>query len=313
MQQYKPSDEQLALFKAFGFLKLPGFLRDDMRWIETEFENVFENYEFEREQNKRAIVIQFIDQTELLCSLLDHPKIDGLLSALLGSDYGYFSSDGNLYVGDTPWHFDASIQKGVYVKLGIYLDFVGQDSGCLRVIPGSHILSDRYATLARNAAAVVPLATGPTEIVPGTIPFFALESSPGDLVAFNINILHSSFGGGARRRMLAVTAGSKPKSAEEVNQLRTMISQYERFGLETMHGTVMKGTADARRRRHLEPVAQCDDVLMGRSGSESLRTRARSCELQSEGSLVDSRVAFQMGRDPYSQPEPVPVKRRFQI
>ena len=48
-------------------------------------------------------------------------------------------SDGNYYVGDTAWHPDG-LGEYLYgrIKVSFYLDGVQADTGCLRVIPGSH-------------------------------------------------------------------------------------------------------------------------------------------------------------------------------
>ena len=47
-------------------------------------------------------------------------------------------SDGNLYAGDTGWHWDGWHRDITHIKMAFYLDPVARDTGCLRVIPGSH-------------------------------------------------------------------------------------------------------------------------------------------------------------------------------
>ena len=45
----------------------------------------------------------FVDRDEYLCNLMDDPRIDGVLSSLLGDDYNYEASDGRAHhrqVGD---------------------------------------------------------------------------------------------------------------------------------------------------------------------------------------------------------------------
>ena len=88
----------------------------------------------------------FIDQHEYLCGLLDDPRIEGIGSALLGDDFNYTGSDGNYYVGDTRWHSDGyRDKKYVSLKMAFYLDPVTRDTGCLRVVPGSHRFGDAFA------------------------------------------------------------------------------------------------------------------------------------------------------------------------
>ena len=50
-------------------------------------------------------------------------------------------SDGNYYVGDTTWH------EGIlHIKIAFYQDSLTDQTGCLRVIPGSHRPGDSYAS-----------------------------------------------------------------------------------------------------------------------------------------------------------------------
>ena len=91
-------------------------------------------------------MVPFIDQSEYLSGLLDDPRIDDVASDLLGEDYNYTGSDGNFYVGDTRWHSDGYARsKYRNIKFAFYLDPVDRDTGCLRVIPGSHHRGDDYA------------------------------------------------------------------------------------------------------------------------------------------------------------------------
>lgn len=69
-------------------------------------------------------------------------------------DYNYTGSDGNFYVGDTNWHSDqykGRNVKGKSFKMVFYLDPVTRNTGCLRVVPGSHRMGDEYAEALREA------------------------------------------------------------------------------------------------------------------------------------------------------------------
>src|SRR5215218_2264569 len=100
------SQQQIDCFETFGYLVLPGLLSEDVAWIIEEFEAVFTQRGVVHDGSKRSVVVPFIDQREKLSTLLDHPKIEGLISNLLGSDYNYLGGDGNYYTCDTQWHSD---------------------------------------------------------------------------------------------------------------------------------------------------------------------------------------------------------------
>ena len=145
------SDQQLAFFETFGYLTFPGAFADEAERITVEFERVWAEHggghnRQAHDHERRSALVPFIDQSEYLSALLDDPRIDGVVSALLGDDYNYTGSDGNFYVGDTRWHSDGFARmKYRSIKIALYLDPVTRDSGCLRVIPGSHIRGDGYA------------------------------------------------------------------------------------------------------------------------------------------------------------------------
>ena len=145
-----PTKEQLAYFDTFGFIKFPGAFRDEADRIIEAFESVWSSQggghnEQSHDYKRRSAILPFIDQSEYLSSLIDHPLIDGFASAVLGPDYNYTASDGNFYVGDTNWHSDNFAQKYMNIKVAFYLDKVTKETGCLRVIPGSHRKGDRFA------------------------------------------------------------------------------------------------------------------------------------------------------------------------
>src|SRR4051794_31062304 len=136
----KLTEEQIHFFDTFGYLVLPGLLADDIGWITEEFEAVFRDRNVVHDGTKRSTVVPFIDQRARLCTLLDHPKVAGLIASLLGDDFNYVGGDGNYYSGDTAWHSDGFHTVGKFLKVALYLDPVTQKSGCLRVIPGTHRL-----------------------------------------------------------------------------------------------------------------------------------------------------------------------------
>ena len=247
------SDQQLAFFDTFGYLAFPGLLSDDIAAITDAFEAIWEDHGGghngrPHDGERRSCIVPFIDQHPRLCALLDDERIHGILTSLLGDDFNYTGSDGNYYAGDTQWHSDGWGKDIRFVKIAFYLDPLTRDTGCLRVIPGSHTLPDSFAgelqNSIRNADEIWDL---PGEAIPAQ----ALETNPGDIVCFNHNLKHAAFGGGGRRRMFTINCSRRfPES--RIDEFRNYIAGHARFWNEHLYGEIMLDTAGPDRMVHLE-------------------------------------------------------------
>ena len=89
--------EQKHFFETFGYLALPGLLKNDIAWITEEFEAVFQGHNVSHDGSERSCIVPFIDQRKRLSTLLDHPKLVGLISSVLGEEFNYLGGDGNFY------------------------------------------------------------------------------------------------------------------------------------------------------------------------------------------------------------------------
>lgn len=243
------TEQHRRFFEAFGYLVLPGAMKDDVDWISEEFEQVFRDQGVEHDGTHRSCLVPFIDSRQRLCELLDHPLIESLLERLVGPDANYIGSDGNYYSGDTGWHADGMHRIGCYLKIAFYLDAVDRDSGALRVIPGSHQVAALDSQV-RQAAKSEELWGIPGHKVPAV----TLESRPGDLVLFNHNLMHSSWGGTSRRRMFTMNIAQHCSSPEEIEELKAYIATLAGFGNDTTHSELMRSGASASRVRHLRQV-----------------------------------------------------------
>src|SRR5262249_4032453 len=153
------------------------------------------------------------------------------------------------------WHSDGRHAQLRFVKIAFYLDPVDASTGALRVIPGSHHVGDSYGDGA--VAALVPWVgaesdeneetamahwqSAPERMfgLPGSkLPAVALESSPGDVVAFNHNLLHSSWGGSSRRRMFTINLCERATD-DLIPELRAYIASYARFWIDSVIGPAM--------------------------------------------------------------------------
>jgi ectoine hydroxylase-related dioxygenase (phytanoyl-CoA dioxygenase family) len=253
------SDRQIAYFQTFGFLKFPGLLADEIGSIVDAFEGIWSEsgggHNGKAHDGKaRSTIVPFIDQHERLCALLDDERIVGIASSLLGDDFNYTSSDGNYYVGDTNWHSDGWHTKYTYIKIALYLDPLTRDTGCLRVIPGSHRTGDWFADTLQGKVRKSEENLG---IHGRDVPAFALETVPGDLLLFNHNTKHAAFGGGSARRMFTINLSQRYRD-EDLTDLREYVGHLSRFWVERAYGEKMVRTADAARMRHLEQIMDND-------------------------------------------------------
>ena len=135
------TEQQLNFFHTFGFIHIPQlFTPDEVAWITKEFEHVLDTYGKGdvHDGSQRTMIVPTIDHSEKLCTLLDDPRVVGIASDILGDDFNYASGDGNYYSGDTGWHADGGYPELFAIKIAYYLDPLTRDTGCLRVMPGSH-------------------------------------------------------------------------------------------------------------------------------------------------------------------------------
>ena len=146
MPTFELTRAQREFFATFGFLHLPGLFAEESTRIEDAFEEVIRSRGGDgHDGRKRLSVAPFLNHSEYLCSLLDDERLDAIARAFCGDGYQYWNSDGNYYVGDTPWHSDGTLSNPVgFVKLALYLDPVDAESGALRVILGSHARGEPY-------------------------------------------------------------------------------------------------------------------------------------------------------------------------
>ncbi len=234
----KLSHTHKRFFDDFGYLALPGLMREEVPWIIEEFERVFHEAGVVHDGTARSSVGRFIERSERLCALLDNPKVDGLLSGLLGEDYNYLGSGGELYVGDGLWHPDCHGDPVVQVKWAMYLDPLTRETGALGLVPGSH-RQGWQGNLDTRALWGIGMEE---------VPCVAPDNQPGDVIVFNQMTLHNALGGGNRRRMLNILACSSCRTEDELAFLRRRLP-VDRNELEW---DLMRKTATPARMPHLE-------------------------------------------------------------
>lgn len=216
--------DQIAHFEAFGFLLLPEiFTSEEVSLLRLEATNVLDEQRGGRPFDgvKSQTVMPFFERRPLIRSLLEDDRIYQTAEDLLGPGFVLVLTEAHLSVGDTQWHGDHRT-RGVLpnVKMGIYLDPVTKDTGCLRVIPGSH-RSPFFESLGNMKQQYDDPAAMPLGLSGPEVPCVYLESEPGDLIVFLEEIYHSAFGGRAGRPRIALNFEAAPSTDARVEVMKT--------------------------------------------------------------------------------------------
>lgn len=266
MTDWRLNPLQIAHFNTFGYLGLPGLLSsDEVAHVTAEFEWAIQHCGSGRNHDgsTRTMFGGPIERRAEACAILDHPRIDGLLSSLLGDDYNYGSGDGNYYAGDTGWHSDGDWGQLFAIKVAFYLDPLTRDTGALRVIPASHRPDHFIRTQRIDPNRSMEMFGVAPHDFPGNV---ALETTPGDILVFNHDTFHAAFGGGHRRRMFTMNCTIRAKTPEQIEMARAYYKVHSAGGYNINTGAgpfhpPMVDSAGPRRMKHLAQVIAIHDEL----------------------------------------------------
>ena len=216
------TEEQVAHYETFGFLVLRQVLSEE----ETEALREASLSTLQALRGGRPYtgkeshdVMPSFERDPLLTALIDDDRIHQIPESLLGPDFFLDGTEGHLRMGDTPWHGAMEFTEGIgHIKATMYLDPVAKDTGCLRVIPGSHRWgSPDYLEVLRprtDDPGFRPFGMPPTQI-----PCWPLETEPGDVVVFTERLLHGSFGGDPGRHQICASFVANPVSEDEEREM----------------------------------------------------------------------------------------------
>jgi hypothetical protein len=127
--------------------------------------------------NAFRYVAMMCERTPVSLALLD--ALAAPTAELLGRDVIPTRAKGTRYFGGTSWHRDSDMDVAS-VGLAAYLEPLDAGNGALRVIGGSHL--SRTATPSPDDVGV------------------AVSTMPGDVIAFDEHVFHSSAGGHERHQ-----------------------------------------------------------------------------------------------------------------
>jgi len=229
--EYLLTPQQIHFFETFGFLKISGLFAPDIDDIVGGFEDIFGDQNQPVWETKvalhgdarRVIIPGFIEQSPRLAPLQYDPRVVGVVQSLVGRDYTWANSDGNLFYCESYWHPDdyAAPLHHYHVKLSFYLDDLTGDSGAIRIIPGSHFHQQTYAKTLLKAFKDPTGVSDIFGITGGEIPSVTVESTPGDLIVWNFRTIHGSYNGGERRRLFSMNFGEAVAGAHDANLVPT--------------------------------------------------------------------------------------------
>lgn len=224
--------DQKTHFATFGFIFLKqAFSSGEIDEITVEADRLWEKAREGRPfgQEGQAIA-RFVEQSPGLTRMVSDERVFGAVGDLLGPDFLWAGSEGNVTANLAHgWHADRPSETEselafTRLKINIYLDPVTQETGALRILPGSQRPSFHQSLaplmdIHNEKGDTDPLAT-PYGVSGPDLPFFPLESQPGDLVFFNQSLFHAVFKGFSGRRYIALKFTANPTSNVHLRLLK---------------------------------------------------------------------------------------------
>jgi Phytanoyl-CoA dioxygenase (PhyH) len=224
------TDAQIDHFRTFGFLVLRGYLDEcETAALADELDRAHRDafgvrYD-ERPDNDGGMSGHYLpmmsrSRTPVSLGLVEDPRFLATARQLVGATMLPFYAEGIRYYGQAGFHDDAG--PGVKaVKFVAYLEPLTAATGALRLLPGSHHpeLSAIVADWNRRHPAMD--AEGLRRLVEG-LPLYVAETRPGDVIAFDWHLRHTSIGGRDRRQW-TISYIRDPVTAEEVERFTDVV------------------------------------------------------------------------------------------
>ena len=218
------TSEQIAYFNTFGFLVLRQvFTADEVETIHRETDEIFDGARGGKPYSGKLEVIHpFFERRPFMASLVADDRIYSICEGLLGPEFFLDVTEGWRHTGTTTWHGGGRFAERLPdIKIAFYIEPLTRDTGCLRVVPGSHIRGEPdLLEQLRNVTDTAAPDSNPYGVPQPELPSVALESQPGDLCVFTENTLHASFGGKVGRYQHAMTYVKMPTAEKERGQIR---------------------------------------------------------------------------------------------
>jgi hypothetical protein len=214
-------NKMVNYYNTFGFLKIDNF------FISTN-ESMIKAYSFNVLHNSKNItdyIPRAMEKVPYFVNVIINKKIHCILEKLFNSKYTYTGSDSKIYNSNTNWHCDRKT-KNHYLKCCFYLDNLNENTGCLRVLPGSQNSTDTFNNILSKKS--IPLFLGPggfdnNFLNDNDLPYYPININFGDFVVFNLALYHSAFGNHINKKMICMnfcesyTDNNDPEKLEAIN------------------------------------------------------------------------------------------------
>ena len=222
------SQEQNKHFETFGFLVLRKvFTPREAEIMKRESEDIYAEVWGGRPADAlgRMALQPFFERRPFLAGLAADDRIYEIGEDLLGPDFVLDGTEGNFHVGDTKWHGGEGKPISVRsVKIAFYLEPLTRDSGCLRFIPGSHLVEFGAKLKVNQDQGDDPVEKN-FALAANALPSVPIESNPGDIVLFMENTYHGAFGGQPGRQQHAISFFENPRTDAQVEWVKKMYRQ----------------------------------------------------------------------------------------
>ncbi len=222
------TSEQKKHFEVFGFLALRGlFSEKEMAIITQEAQEIFLEERNGRPfaGTERQKVDSMFPLRPFLDRVVDDDRIHGIACDLLGSDYILDSTEGNVFAEDTQWHGgDDRFCVLRNIKIAFYLESLKADSGCLRVMPGSHVppYVDSLKPLKKQ---FFDQSFRPFGLSGPELSGHVIETQPGDILVFPEELFHATFHGKAGRAQLAINFAANPVTEKQIEFVKSLYNR----------------------------------------------------------------------------------------
>jgi hypothetical protein len=224
---------QVDHFRTFGFTALRGYLADRVTALSAETDAAIRDA-YAATYDERVIdgisghYLPMASRltpvsTSLVC---DDPRLIGAAEQLLGGPVIPECPEGVLYFAEAGWHTDDGI--GVRgVKFAAYFDQLTAGTGALRLVPGSHH-PEQNARMAGYRDRQMPARDdAEAAACQASFPGFIADTSPGDVIAFDLHTWHASTGGRDRLAWTAVYQRCPETGPERDRMLRSVHDSFE--------------------------------------------------------------------------------------
>ncbi len=195
---------QVGQFRAMGFLKIEGCLSPaEVERFQTTYDRLIAKappYDYFEENlglpSRGTLNHNTAESDDDFAYFIEHKNIVDAQCDIFGRPCFFQGGSVWLNHSNTPWHSDVLGDPErdpdfFHVKVAIYLDELGADSGSLNVIPGSHFPAFGQALL--DECGYKEGGKRPRlhlESPPGAV---SVATTPGDVVFFDTRVWHSAF------------------------------------------------------------------------------------------------------------------------